>query len=74
MHIKIGTAFDRRKFDPVLVWKKDHVQAQPVDELLGDFPERPRDDADVKKMLGVTLVSEKTEDGPRRYRIEAAAE
>jgi hypothetical protein len=28
--------------------------------------------ATVKKMPGVTLVSEKTEDGPRRYRIEAA--
>ena len=27
--------------------------------------------ATVKKMPGVTLVSEKTEDGPRRYRIEA---
>ena len=28
--------------------------------------------ATVKKMPGVTLLSEKTEDGPRRYRIEAA--
>jgi hypothetical protein len=28
--------------------------------------------ATVKKMPGVTLVSEKTENGPRRYRIEAA--
>ncbi len=30
--------------------------------------------ATVKKMLGVTLVSEKPENGPRRYRIEAAGE
>ncbi len=30
--------------------------------------------ATVKKMPGVTLLSEKTEDGPRRYRIEAAGE
>jgi hypothetical protein len=28
--------------------------------------------ATVKKMPGVTLVSEKPENGPRRYRIEAA--
>ena len=28
----------------------------------------------VKKMPGVTLVSDKTDNGPRRYRIEAAAE
>ena len=28
--------------------------------------------ATVKKMPGVTLLSEKAEDGPRRYRIEAA--
>ena len=28
----------------------------------------------VKKMPGVTLLSEKAEDGPRRYRIEAAGE
>ncbi len=28
--------------------------------------------ATVKKMPGVTLVSEKTDNGPRRYRIEAA--
>jgi hypothetical protein len=28
----------------------------------------------VRKMPGVTLLSEKTENGPRRYRIEAAAE
>ena len=28
----------------------------------------------VRKMHGVTLVSEKPERGPRRYRIEAAAE
>ena len=28
----------------------------------------------VRKMPGVTLVSEKTENGPRRYRIDAAAE
>ncbi len=27
----------------------------------------------VRKMPGVTLLSEKTENGPRRYRIEAAA-
>ncbi len=27
----------------------------------------------VGKMPGVTLISEKTENGPRRYRIEAAA-
>ncbi len=27
----------------------------------------------VRKMPGVTLISEKTENGPRRYRIEAAA-
>ena len=30
--------------------------------------------ATVKKMPGVILVSEKTENGPRRYRIEAAGE
>ncbi len=30
--------------------------------------------ATVKKIPGVTLVSEKTEDGPRRYRIEAVGE
>ncbi len=30
--------------------------------------------ATVKKIPGVTLVSEKTEDGPRRYRIDAAGE
>ena len=30
--------------------------------------------ATVKKMPGVTLLSEKTEDGPRRYRIEATGE
>ena len=30
--------------------------------------------ATVKKMPGVTLVSEKTEKGPRRYRIEAVGE
>ena len=30
--------------------------------------------ATVKKIPGVTLVSEKTEDGPRRYRIEALGE
>ncbi len=30
--------------------------------------------ATVQKMPGVTLLSEKTEDGPRRYRIEAAGE
>ena len=30
--------------------------------------------ATVKKMPGVTLISEKTEQGPRRYRIEAAGE
>ncbi len=30
--------------------------------------------ATVKKMPGVTLLSEKTEDGPRRYRIDAAGE
>ncbi len=30
--------------------------------------------ATVKKMPGVTLVSEKAENGPRRYRIEAAGE
>jgi hypothetical protein len=30
--------------------------------------------ATVKKMPGVTLVSEKTEQGPRRYRIEVAGE
>ncbi len=28
----------------------------------------------VRKMPGVTLVSDKTDNGPRRYRIEAAAE
>ena len=28
----------------------------------------------VRKMPGVTLVSENTENGPRRYRIEAVAE
>ena len=28
----------------------------------------------IKKMPGVTLVSDKTDNGPRRYRIEAAAE
>ena len=28
--------------------------------------------ATVRKMPGVTLVSEKAENGPRRYRIEAA--
>ncbi len=28
----------------------------------------------VRKMPGVTLVSDKTEGGPRRYRIEAVAE
>ena len=28
----------------------------------------------VKKMPGVTLVSDKTDNGPRRYRIEAAVE
>ncbi len=30
--------------------------------------------ATVKKMPGVTLLSEKPDDGPRRYRIEAAGE
>ena len=30
--------------------------------------------ATVKKMPGVALLSEKAEDGPRRYRIEAAGE
>ncbi len=30
--------------------------------------------ATVKKMPGVTLVSEKPENGPRRYRIEAAGQ
>lgn len=30
--------------------------------------------ATVKKMPGVTLVSEKSESGPRRYRVEAAGE
>ena len=30
--------------------------------------------ATMQKMPGVTLLSEKTEDGPRRYRIEAAGE
>ncbi len=30
--------------------------------------------ATVKKMPGVILVSEKTENGPRRHRIEAAGE
>ncbi len=30
--------------------------------------------ATVKKMPGVTLFSEKAEDGRRRYRIEAAGE
>jgi hypothetical protein len=30
--------------------------------------------ATVKKMPGVTLISEKAENGPRRYRIEAAGE
>ena len=30
--------------------------------------------ATVKKMAGVTLLSEKAEGGPRRYRIEAAGE
>ena len=30
--------------------------------------------ATVKKMPGVALVSERAEDGPRRYRIEAAGE
>ncbi len=30
--------------------------------------------ATVKKMPGVILVSEKTENGPRRYRIEAAGD
>ncbi len=30
--------------------------------------------ATVKKMPGVILLSEKTENGPRRYRIEAAGE
>ncbi len=28
----------------------------------------------VRKMPGVTLVSDKTDNGPRRYRVEAAAE
>ncbi len=28
----------------------------------------------VRKMPGVTLISDKTEGGPRRYRIQAAAE
>ncbi len=28
----------------------------------------------VRKMPGVTLISEKTENGPRRYRVEVAAE
>ncbi len=28
----------------------------------------------VKKMPGVTLVSDKTDNGPRRYHIEAAGE
>ena len=28
----------------------------------------------VRKMPGVTLVSDKTDNGPRRYRIEAVAE
>ena len=28
----------------------------------------------VRKMTGVTLVSDKTSTGPRRYRIEAAAQ
>ncbi len=28
----------------------------------------------VRKMPGVTLISEKTENGTRRYRVEAAAE
>ncbi len=28
----------------------------------------------VRKMPGVTLISEKTENGPRRYRLEAVAE
>ena len=28
----------------------------------------------VRKMPGVTLLSDKTDNGPRRYRIEAAAE
>jgi len=28
--------------------------------------------ATVKKMPGVTLISEKPDDGPRRYRVEAA--
>lgn len=30
--------------------------------------------ATIKKMPGVTLISEKTEDGPRRYRIEVVGE
>ena len=44
--------------------------------LIGDINaalgEQILDAATVKKMPGVTLVSEKAENGPRRYRVEAA--